>query len=143
MTAARPGGGSGVMPAPRWADRCSCRDRVERERRRQVAVGVDLLLAFGELLLSLRERVGAGDEPERRLLFAGDGQECVGELGGVADLPAVHAIPELAVSRVALGVVLDRRWGVVRRVLREQFGAEEPGVDDRGVDAEWLDLGGE
>src|SRR3954463_14469411 len=140
MTAARPGGGSGVMPAPRWADRCSCRDRVERERRRQLAVGVDLLLAFGELLLGLRERVGAGDEAERRLLFVGDDQERPGELGGVAALLAVHALPELALRGVALGVVLDRRGGVVRRLLGEQLGTEEPGVDDGRVDAERLDL---
>ena len=39
---------------------------VERERGRQVAVGVDLRLAFGELVLGLGERVGAGDEPKRR-----------------------------------------------------------------------------
>src|SRR3990170_4205865 len=79
----------------------SARDRgglglVERQRRRQLAVGVDLLLAFGELLLGLRERVGAGDEPERRLLLVGGGQQRLGELGGVAALLAVHALPELA-----------------------------------------------
>ena len=73
---------------------------VERERRRELAVGVDLLLAFGELLLGLCERVGAGDEPERRLLRVGDGQQCLGELGGVAALPAVHAVPELALGGV-------------------------------------------
>jgi transcriptional regulator with XRE-family HTH domain len=84
-------------------------DLVECERRGEVAVGVDLLPAFGELLLGLRERVGAGDEPERRLLFVGDGQQRLGELGGVAALPAVHALPELALGGVALGVVLDRR----------------------------------
>ena len=33
-------------------------------------MGVDLLLAFGELVLGLGERVGAGDEPERRLFRA-------------------------------------------------------------------------
>ena len=78
-------------------------DLVERERRRQLAVGVDLLLAFGELVLGLRERVGAGDEPERRLLLVGDGQQRLGELGGVAALLAVHAVPELALGGVALG----------------------------------------
>src|SRR5687767_68259 len=53
---------------------------VERERGRQLAVGVDLLPAFGELVLSLRERVGAGDESERRLLLGSDGQQRLGEL---------------------------------------------------------------
>ena len=70
-------------------------------------------------------------------------QQRLGELGRVAALLAVHALPELALGGVALGVVLDRRRGVVRRLLREQLGAEEAGVDDRGVDAERLDLGGE
>src|SRR5688500_5390231 len=81
---------------------------VERERRREVTEGVDLLLAFGEFLLGLCERVGAGDEPERRLLLVGDGQQRLGELGRVSTLLPVHAVPELALGGVALGVVLDR-----------------------------------
>jgi hypothetical protein len=71
-------------------------------------------LPYGELLLGLGERVGDGDEPERRLLPARDGQQRLGKLGRVAALLAVHALPELALGRVALGVVLDRRRGVVR-----------------------------
>ena len=89
------------------------------------------------------DRVGAGDEAERRLLLLGDGQQRLGELGRVAGLLAVLALPELALGGVALGVVLDGRRGVVRRLLGEQLGAEEPGVDDGRVDAERLDLGGE
>jgi hypothetical protein len=57
-------------------------DLVEPQRRRQVAVGVDLLLAFGEFLLGHRDRVGTGYEPERRLRLVGDGQQGLGELGG-------------------------------------------------------------
>ena len=72
-----------------------------------------------------------------------DRQQRLGELGRVAGLPAVLALPELALGSVALGVVLDRRRRVVRRLLREQLGAEEARVDDRRVDAERLDLGGE
>jgi hypothetical protein len=41
---------------------------------------------------------------------------------------------------VALGVVVDRRLGVVRRLPGEQLGAEEAGIDDRRTDAERLDL---
>src|SRR5438874_2408505 len=44
-------------------------------------------------------------------------------------------------DRAALVVVLDGRLGVVRRLLREEFRAEEPRVDDGGGDAERRDLG--
>src|SRR3954454_19338135 len=116
--------------APGCAGRCSFRGLglVERQRGGQVAEGVDLLPAFGELLLGLRERVGAADEPERRLLELGDRQQRLGELGRVAALLAVHALPERALGGVALGVVLDRRRSVVRGLLREQFGAKKPGL---------------
>src|SRR5215217_8901347 len=53
------------------------------------------------------------------------------------------ALPELTLSGVALGVILDRLLGVVRRIFREQLGSEEPRVHDRRVDAEWLHLGRE
>ena len=43
--------------------------------------------------------------------------------------------------RGARRVVRDRRLGVGRRLLSEKLGAEEPGVDDGGVDAERGDLG--
>ncbi|MGW7243712.1 hypothetical protein [Streptomyces sp. NPDC054804] len=36
--------------------------------------------------------VGTGDEPQRRLLLVGDGQQGVAELGRVAGLPPVHAL---------------------------------------------------
>src|SRR4051794_24075912 len=95
--------------APAWRTarseaRSSCGSLVERQRRGEVAIGVDLLLAFGELLLGLRDRIGAGDEPERRLCLVRDGQERVGELGRVANLVAVHAVPELVLRGVALDV---------------------------------------
>src|SRR3954451_13683341 len=68
---------------------------VERERRRELAERVDLLLALGELLLCERDCVGAGDEAKRRLVQLGDRQHGLGELGRVAALLAVHALPEL------------------------------------------------
>ena len=113
------------------------------QRRGQLAVGVDLLLERGDLLLGRGDGVGAGDEAPRRLLLVGDRQQRLGELGRVADLLAVLALPELELRGVALGVVLDRRRGVVRRLLREELGAEEPRVDDGRVDAERRDLGRE
>ena len=84
-------------------------DLVERERRREVAERVDLRLELGDLLLGQRDCVGAGDEAARRLLLVGDGQQRLGELGRVAGLLAVLALPELALGGVALGVVVDRR----------------------------------
>ena len=49
--------------------------------------------------------------------------------------------PKLELLRSALVVVLDGWLGVVRRLLREEFRAEEPWVDDGGSDPEWRDLG--
>src|SRR3954471_18929961 len=99
-------------PRPRragGAERGLCRPRrLERQRRGQGAVGVDLAPAFGQLLFGLGDRVGPGEKPERRPLLVGDGQQRLGELDGVAALLAVHALPELALGDVALGVVLDR-----------------------------------
>ena len=40
---------------------------VERQRGRQVSVGVDLRLEFGDLLLGDGDGIGAGDEAARRL----------------------------------------------------------------------------
>src|SRR5439155_20649325 len=47
---------------------------VDRQRRRQLAEGVDLLLHRGDLLLGRCDRVGAGDEPSRRRLLVRDGE---------------------------------------------------------------------
>jgi len=127
-------------PTPRFS---SGRGLVDRQRRRQLAEGVDLLLERGDLLLGRLDRVGAGDEPERRPLLIGDGQQRLGELGRVALLLAVLALPELALGGTAVGVVGHGRRGVVGRLLGEQLGTEEPRVDDRRVDAERLDLGSE
>src|SRR5436190_223393 len=82
------------------------------------------------LLPGRGDRVGSGDEAARRLLLVGDRQERLGELGRVAQLLAVLALPELMLGGVSLGVVGDGRRGVVRRFLGEQLGAEEPWVDD-------------
>ena len=74
-------------------------------------------------------------------LLAGDHDERLRELGRVAGLLAVLGLIPCPPGGVALGVVLDGWLGVVRRLLREELGAEEPGVDDGSVDAERRDLG--
>jgi hypothetical protein len=63
------------------------------------------------------------------------------EFGGVAFLLAVHVLIPLHPLRMTLGIVRDGRRRVARRLLRQQIGAEEPGVDDGGGDAERLNLG--
>jgi hypothetical protein len=61
----------------------------------------------GELLLGLRDRIGAGNEPEWRMLFLGDPQQGLSELRRITGLLAVLALRGVALSRVTLGVVLD------------------------------------
>src|SRR4051794_3559229 len=77
------------------------------ERGGQIAQGVELPLEVGDTLLRRLDRVGAGDEPARGPLLGGDGQQRLGELGRVAGLAAVLALPELVLVDVALRVVRD------------------------------------
>ena len=109
------------------------RSSVEGERRREVPVRVDLRLQIGDLLLGGGDGIGAGDEAARRRLLAGDRDERSRELGRVAGLPAVLGFPVLDQRPSALVVVRDGRLGVVRRLLREELGAEESRIDDGGV----------
>ena len=111
------------------------------ERGREVAVGVDLRLQIGDLLLGGGDGIGAGDEAARRRLLARDRDQRLRELGRVAGLLAVLGLRPFPLGRAALGVVRDGRLRVVRRLLREELGAEEARVDDGGVDAERRDLG--
>src|SRR6266496_1242862 len=110
---------------------------------RQVTVGVDLGEHVLGLLLDDLDGVGAGDPAQRRLVLARELDQRLGELGGVTALLAVHALPGGDGLLGSLGVVVDRRLGVVRRLLREQLGAEEAGFDEHRADAERRDLGGQ
>src|SRR3989441_12828078 len=114
---------------------------VERERRGQLVVGVDLRLEIGNLLLGEGDGIGAGDEAARRRLLASDHDDGYRELGRIAGLLPVLRLPPLELLRPAAGVVLNGPVGKGHRLLREELGAEEPRVDDGGVDAERLDLG--
>ena len=113
---------------------------VDRERRRQVAVGIDLREQLLGLLLDGCDGVGAGNPAQRRLLLVDDGDQGLRELGGIVGLLAAHRLPGGPGLGGALGVVVDRQVGVGGGLLREQLGAEEARLDDRGVDAERLDL---
>ena len=75
--------------------------------------------------------------------WLGELDQRLGELGGVAALLAVHALPGGDGLLGALGVVVDRGLGVLRRLRREQLGAEEAGLDEHRADAERRDLGGQ
>src|SRR5215212_3462745 len=98
------------------------------KRSGQLTVGVGLGQQVVGLLLDGGDRVGAGREAQRRLLLTREPDQRLGELGGVASLLAVHAVPDGYGLLGALGVVLDRGLGVVRRLRREQLGAEEAGL---------------
>src|SRR6187551_1079689 len=85
----------------------------------QLAVGVGLGEEVPRLLLDSCDRVGAGGEAQRRLLLTCELDQGVGELGGVAALLAVHALPGSDRLLGPLGIVLDRGLGVFRRLRSE------------------------
>ena len=66
----------------------------------QVAVGVGLLEEQLGPVLEGGDRVGAGGEAQRRLVLGGEVDQRVGELGGIAALLAVHALPGATVCSV-------------------------------------------
>jgi|SRR6266571_246772 len=111
---------------------------VERERRGQLVVGVDLRLEIGDLLLGKGNGIGAGDEAARRRLLASDPDERSRQLGRIAGLPPVLRLPPLELLRPAVCVVLNGPVGKGHRLLREELGAEEPRVDDMVV---WMPNG--
>ncbi len=80
---------------------------VERERRGQFVVGVDLRLEIGDLLLGEGDGICAGDEAARRRLFAGDPDERSCELGWIAGLLPVLRLPPLELLRPAFGIVMN------------------------------------
>ena len=116
-------------------------DLIEIEGCGKVPLSVDLRFQIGDLLLRSGNGVGTRDEAARRWLLARDGDECSRKLGRITGLQAILGFPKLELLRSALVVVLDGWLGVVRRLLREEFRAEEPRVDDGGSDPEWRDLG--
>src|SRR6266545_4442669 len=77
----------------------------------------------------------------RRRFAPGDRHQRAAELGRIAGLLAAQGIPPLQLLGGAIGVVLEGRLSVGHRLLREELGAEEAGVDDGGADGEWRDLG--
>src|SRR4051794_16651988 len=114
---------------------------IEIERDRQLTIRRDLRLQVSDLLFRRGDRVGAGDEPTRRRLHAGNRQERLRELRGITRLPAVLTLPVFEKGPSAFVVVGYGRCGVVRRLFRQQFRAEESRIDDRRGDAERRDLG--
>src|SRR5690349_4103971 len=77
----------------------------------QFAGGVGLGEQFAGLGLGGLDGVRAGDEARQRPLLVGDAQQGPGELGRVARLPAVHALPELDRGGGPRGVVVDGQLG--------------------------------
>src|SRR5438128_11984853 len=82
----------------------SCSDGrglVESERGGQLAVGVDLRLEIGHVLLGEGDGIGAGDEAARRRLLAGDRDQRPRELRRVSALLAALCLPPLQLLRRA------------------------------------------
>jgi hypothetical protein len=75
--------------------------------------------------------IGAGSEAGWRLFEPGKMKECVGELGRVAPLPAVHAAPGGDDLSGLLGVVVDVGFGAGQR--REIV----PEIGDRQIEIEY------
>src|SRR5712671_520380 len=113
---------------------------VEIEGRREVAVSGDLRFQIGDLLLRDGNGIGPGDKAARWWLLARNNDECSRELSWVAGLLAILGFPKLKLRRSAFVIILDGRLGVLRRLLGEEFRAEEPRVDNGGCDAERRDL---
>ena len=78
---------------------------VERERRQQVAVGIELRLELGDLLLGDGDGIGPGNEAAWRRLLADDRQQRPGKLARVAGLLAMLSLIPCPSGSVALGVV--------------------------------------
>jgi len=81
-------------------------------------LSLDLLLQVGDLLPGEADRVGAGEEAARRLLLVGDRHERATELRRITGLLSVLRVPPLELLRPVVRVVVDRRLGVARRLVR-------------------------
>ena len=109
---------------------------IKCERSRQVAVRLDLGFQVRDLLFGSGNGIGARDEAARRRLLIGNRNERARELRWISGLPAILGFPVLDQRPSAFVVVGDGRLGVVRRLFRQEFRAEEAGIDDGGIDAE-------
>src|SRR6478672_5544586 len=90
-----------------------------RKRRGQFAVGLTLDMQRVRLGLERLHGVGAGSKAGRRLLERDELHEGVGELGGVATLLPVHALPCGNDLPGSVGVVVNGGLSVGRRVVGE------------------------
>lgn len=89
---------------------------------------VDLALDGGQVLLDPSHDAGPGDEAQRQVAGAGEGDQRAGELGRVTALLAAHGLPRRDGLLRALGVVLDVQLGPDGRgPLDEQLGGKKPG----------------
>src|SRR5688572_16547578 len=80
-------------PGARWCRVGSGVRVVERERRGQVTVSVDLGEQVASFLLNARNGVGSCCPAKRRFVLARELNQRLGEFGGVTGLRAVHTLP--------------------------------------------------
>jgi hypothetical protein len=114
---------------PERRERPSRSGLVDGERRRQVAVRIDLCEQFVRLLLDGGDRVGARSPAQRRRLLVSDRDKSLRELRGIVGLLTAHCFPCRTSLCSAPGVVVDRKVGVSSGFLREQFSAKEARLD--------------
>ena len=109
----------------------------------EVAVGVGLGEEGLGLGLEDADGVGAGRIARRGLVEGGEVDKGSGELGRLAALLFRSCSANRRWWLGTFGVVLDRGCGELRRLRREELGAEESGHDQHGPDAERGNLGGQ
>jgi hypothetical protein len=87
--------------------------------------------------------VGAGGPAQQWLALVGELNQRAGELGRVAALLTVHALPGSNVLFSALGIIVDRGLGITGGLRREELGPEEAGLYEHRADAEGRNFGRE
>src|SRR3954471_8601125 len=108
---------------------------IVRERGGQLGVGLSLREERLGLGLERLHGVNAGSEAGRRLLERSQPHNSVGQLCGVSTLLPIHAPPGIDDLPRSLSVVVDGGLGVGGRLVGEQLGAKEPGLDAHRANA--------
>src|SRR5262249_31630950 len=109
-------------------------------RSRDFQPPIQFLVDVRVLVPDLRDRVGTQGKPYGRLLGVGQLEDGGGELLRVTRLLVVRPRGEGPHRSNRLGVVLDPVLRAGKRRRTQEVGAEEPRLDDRGVDAQGSQL---
>src|SRR5256714_10455240 len=110
------------------------------QRGGQLAVGFGLGEQCVSLGLKCLHGVCAGSKTNWRFLERNELHERVSELCGVATLLPIHALPGSDNLLGLRGVIVNGGLGIRGRVIAEQLGAEETGLDQHRANSEGGDL---